>query len=243
MSDNISDVTLKKVQAASGLTFSLFLCLHLTNTFTANFGSLAYDGVQHIFRKFYQNPLCEAILLGSLVVHFVSSSISVYKRVTSSSPSTSEHSKDSIASYFSLTNFNPAKFHRLTGYFLSIFIGGHVIATRFLPLYFNFPVSFAYISSASIDYPFVFYPYYFLLGASGFYHLSYGMWRSFQIFQVKTPSILSPYRKPFKIAMATGALLVLSSILAFGGNYFAISDFELAPSRAYNNMLIQKVMG
>jgi len=48
MESLISEPTLKKIQAGSGMVFSTFLSLHLTNTIVSNNGQLFYDEIQRI---------------------------------------------------------------------------------------------------------------------------------------------------------------------------------------------------
>ena len=54
-----NESTLIKAQAISGGIFGTFLTLHLANAATGLFGHLMYNGVQKVFRVFYQHPLIE----------------------------------------------------------------------------------------------------------------------------------------------------------------------------------------
>lgn len=81
MESLISENTLAVLQAGSGLAFSSFLALHLTNALFAHGGDMAYDGVLDVFRYFYQNKFTEPVLIfGSLGLHIFSSSFRFYRR-------------------------------------------------------------------------------------------------------------------------------------------------------------------
>src|SRR5438132_702316 len=61
---------LARIQALSGLVFSLFLVLHLATTLSTLAGPGAYDAVQHVVRGWYQTvPVELAGVFGALGVH------------------------------------------------------------------------------------------------------------------------------------------------------------------------------
>lgn len=82
---NLDDKTLSKIQVASGGIFASFLGLHLINTMSALGGQLLYDGLQDVFRGYYQTKLAEPVLLGSLTVHMGVGVWKVYRRWTRAS--------------------------------------------------------------------------------------------------------------------------------------------------------------
>ena len=73
--DRIPDSTLNKIQAASGLAFSTYLALHLTNALAANQSQMLYDGVLDVFRVYYHHPVVEYTVIGGAVVVHVSASV------------------------------------------------------------------------------------------------------------------------------------------------------------------------
>eukprot|EP01089_Gocevia_fonbrunei_P013513 TRINITY_DN3470_c0_g1_i1.p1 TRINITY_DN3470_c0_g1~~TRINITY_DN3470_c0_g1_i1.p1 ORF type:complete len:301 (+),score=31.67 TRINITY_DN3470_c0_g1_i1:47-949(+) len=67
------------------------------------------------------------------------------------------------------------RLHRYTGYFLMAVIGGHIFATRVgFWYYLKSHADFSYIAHSLEVNPYIFTPYYVLLGCSGSYHLIYG---------------------------------------------------------------------
>lgn len=79
---NVYNVPLypKLTTAISGLAFGSFLSLHFVNTMSASFGPLGYEEVQTYLRQYYQHPLVEPLLFGSLGVHVCSGAYLWYKR-------------------------------------------------------------------------------------------------------------------------------------------------------------------
>ncbi|MFW2388905.1 MAG: hypothetical protein ACN4G0_11245 [Polyangiales bacterium] len=63
---------LARIQAVSGLLFSLFALVHLSNTALAVLGPDVYDAFQRSVRRVYQWPALELALVVTLVVHIVS---------------------------------------------------------------------------------------------------------------------------------------------------------------------------
>ena len=59
----------KKVQAASGAIFAVFVAIHLFNTALAAFGLTAYDTFQEAVRGIYQAFVVEVVLLSALTVY------------------------------------------------------------------------------------------------------------------------------------------------------------------------------
>lgn len=148
--------SVRKVQAASGAFFALFVAAHLVNTAFAAFGIAAYDGVQGALRIVYQAFVIEVALLAALGIHIVAG---ITRMVTE------RRRVRSIR----------AKWHRVAGIFLMIFIGGHIFAVRGPSWFYGVYPGFEGLAF-SIDYaPYYFFPYYFLLGVAGFYHALNGL--------------------------------------------------------------------
>ena len=104
-------MSLKQIQAATGLLFLLFVSLHLINTYLAALGPAVYDSAQSVLRNFYHFPPVEALVLAALVVHIVVGLVRIKvepKRVLTPR----------------------ARLHRYAGFFLLVVIGGHIAAVR-----------------------------------------------------------------------------------------------------------------
>jgi hypothetical protein len=177
-------------QAASGNLFGTFLALHLTNHATAIFGHLLYDGVLEFFRLYYQHPIVEpSMFILSLCVNRCSIArisccthghkLIKIPQTTKARRKTREHSFNLFPNltikHSSLCRVHEKNATLLTfSYILSAFIFGHVGATRIVPLLYNIPVDFGFLSFALEYSPLIFYPYYITFAASGLYHITYG---------------------------------------------------------------------
>jgi hypothetical protein len=96
----------------SGGIFSCYLTLHLTNFAAAGLGPLGYDEAMKFFRlelrfqffdvllnfyrKFYQHPIIEPIVIGSLVVHTVTGFYFAYERYKRESALSNDVHKKSV---------------------------------------------------------------------------------------------------------------------------------------------------
>jgi len=205
-----SQKTLSLIQVGSGVAFATFSTVHLVNTLSANFGYVAYNSLQGALRKFYQNPIVEIALAGALIAHVSTSIIKIWRR-----QKTSEKPLITM-------ELNPSSLHRYTGYFLVGVIGGHVAATRIIPLILKETVDFSLVSQTLIRWPYIFYPYYFLLATCGLYHTCYGLLRACSFFGIQVPTVLSTHRTLFRAFIGTTSVALGSSLLAFGGWYFPI---------------------
>lgn len=149
-------MTLKKIQAATGVLFAVFVIFHLLNTWLASFGPGAYDGLQAIGRWVYQFAPVEALLLAAVAVHAV---VGIMRIV--------QEPKRQLTTR--------ARWHRYAGFFLLAVIAGHVMAVRGPSWFYDVYPGFAGLSLSIHYLPAVFYPYYFLLALAGFYHAVNGL--------------------------------------------------------------------
>ena len=70
-----------RTQAASGMTFSVFLAIHLANNLLGSAGPATYAAFQAGARAFYQNPFFEfVVVLIPLVVHMLASIVRIVRR-------------------------------------------------------------------------------------------------------------------------------------------------------------------
>eukprot|EP01119_Soliformovum_irregulare_P006063 TRINITY_DN1780_c0_g1_i2.p1 TRINITY_DN1780_c0_g1~~TRINITY_DN1780_c0_g1_i2.p1 ORF type:complete len:251 (-),score=45.67 TRINITY_DN1780_c0_g1_i2:42-794(-) len=211
-------LSLHQIQALSGVAFSTFSSVHIITAISANFGPETYERVLRFFRIYYQHPLIEVTVVGaSLVTHVVSSSIIASRR---------ESKKTATNSPQKFKWLSPLGLHRLSGYYLNLSMVGHIVATRLRGYLFASPADFAFISLTLARWPLAgfFYPYYALLAISGVYHTAYGLASAKRTLTHKGPKWFKPGSTSFKVAVGTGCVAILSSILAFGGWYFPLPE-------------------
>ncbi len=192
---------LKQIQAGSGALFAVFVALHLVNTWLAGLGPAAYDGVQSVLRSVYQFAPVEALLLAALAVHLV---VGIMRIVTEPKRQLSTR----------------ARWHRYAGFFLALFIGGHILAVRGSSWFYDVYPGFEGLAFSVAAVPAYFYPYYFLLGTAGFYHALNGL-------SIALPRLGLSFRLPtsgLKVATLGAAALMTVSLLGFGGVLFDVGN-------------------
>ncbi len=192
---------LVRVQALSGLMFSLFLVVHLVNTALAAFGPESYDGFQHAMRKGYQyGPVELLVVLGPLFVH-VGCGLArmVQRRGQPRAPVNWE-----------------TRAHRWSAYYLLFFFIGHISATRGSSFFYGVFAGFEGVSWTFRWVPAYFWPYYSLLFISGAVHLIIGVKRALPALQL---GALPWPRSSRAVALtcALAAMLGLTGILHLGG--------------------------
>ena len=147
------------VQALTGLIFMLFVAVHLANTLLGIGGASAYDAFQELARRVYQHPVVEiTLVLLVLPLHILAgiSRARLRRRGITHNAST------------------PQRFHRIAGWFLVIFIFGHIAAVRLPSLLYDVYPRFEGVAFSIAWIPAYFYPYYLLLGLAGLYHATMG---------------------------------------------------------------------
>src|SRR5262249_33553628 len=150
----LSDRSLIRIQAVSGLAFAVFLCLHLANTALATAGQGRYDAFQGAARGFYQFPAIEiALVVGAATVHACASIARILRR------------RGRRAAPIPLR----PRLHRWSGYYLLLVLGGHCRATRGVGLFFGAPADFSFLNLSLSEWPWAFYPYYLLFAAAGLF--------------------------------------------------------------------------
>jgi hypothetical protein len=115
--------------------------------------------------------------------------------------------------------------HRRAGYALLAFFGVHVAATRLVPRMYGIHFEYSFVSAGLRDAPYLIYPLYIILGVSGFNHLLYGLNRALSnVFGFTLlPSNWRPGTARFAALTYVGVALVISTVVALGGNYFNVS--------------------
>lgn len=203
------DHRLVRIQALSGLVFAIFLSLHLVNVMASVLGPGVYDAFQVRIRPIYQFPLVEVgVLLAALVTHMVAGIMRLRRR-----PRSRDFGKLPLRT----------RMHRLSAYFLLVFVLGHFAATRMPSLLDEVWLGFAGLSFTLSWQPAYFYPYYLLLGLCGLYHGSYGTYLALRALGVRLPSI-TRLRARVYVPLAAAALLVVLGLLSMGGLLYPIED-------------------
>ena len=207
------DSTLRRLQAASGLVFGLFLALHLVNTWMAGISPALYDGVQRAIRPLYQSAVVEPVILAALLVHV---GVGLLRKLLGRQPPGSAR----------------ARWHRNAGVLVAVFVFGHVFAVRGASYLAGVYPEFAGLSFTLAHVPGYFYPYYLLFGAAALYHGLNGIgiaaarlgWR----IGMRTGVLVG--------ATAVGSALLLVALLGFGGLLYPIDD-------PYDNDYARLVLG
>lgn len=212
----MNNLKLARVQAVSGLLFSLFALVHLTNTAMAVLGVDTYNRYQSAVRGVYQWPVLELLLVATLVIHIVAGVLRIRARRQSKA-----------------TPRLRLRLHRYAGYYLALFVFGHMAATRLPALLADAPPFFGGVSFSLHFIPWLFYPYYGLLGMAGVYHLLYGIPAAFAALGVRVPQAVR--RGPgFWLPVGAGAMVIVMALLGFGGALYPIDDpFDNDFARAY----------
>jgi succinate dehydrogenase/fumarate reductase cytochrome b subunit len=192
---------LRKIQAASGAVFSLFLVVHLINTWIASVGAGAYDSVQQVLRQVYQFAPVEALILAALAVHMA---VGITRIVTEPPRQLSLR----------------ARLHRYSGFFLMVFIGGHIFAVRGSSWFYGVYPGFEGLAFSIDAVPGYFYPYYFLLALAGLYHGLNGL----GIASARLGWRLNVSSRVLQRVTAGGGFLTAMALLGFGGWFFEVGN-------------------
>ncbi len=200
---------LMRIQAISGLVFAAFVLLHLVNVMVSPFGPQLYDAFQVRIRPIYQNPVVElGVLLTALTVHIVVGVVRLRRR-----PRTKGWARLPLRT----------RLHRLSAYFLLLVIFGHITATRAPTLIDGIWIGFAGLSFSMEIMPFIFYPYYVLLGLCGLYHGGYGGYLALRSLGVGLPPVARLGRWA-TVPLGAAAVLIVLGVLSFGGWLYPIDD-------------------
>lgn len=199
----LSEATLARVQAWSGLTFGAFLGLHFINVLLAVLGPAVHDRVQSALRGAYQAPPVELVVVAlALVLHVGAGVLRARRRAKATADART-------------------RLHRRLGWVLAFVVVGHVAATRGPSLLLGIWPGFAGISFSLQWMPGWFYPYYFAFGLMGAAHLGIGVARSVRLL---TRRPLPGSRRAGVLGLVIFAAALLLALLAYGGVLFAVPD-------------------
>ena len=214
----VSLSTWKRIQAASGLTFGVFLILHFASHASLILGwDVGQQSLQNA-RRIYQNPVIEVTLLLAVLTHMVSNS-AVFLMRQDVIPK-KDGGKAPVAGAAELSR------HQFAGYFLVVLLLGHVVSTRISSLmYLDDPSQFDYtiITIMSDLVPFKLYTLKLMFfGMAASWHLIYGTWSA-----VATLRGRAVAGKPFPFLLKLVAMIanigVMLSVLSVGGAFYSIN--------------------
>eukprot|EP01111_Echinosteliopsis_oligospora_P016872 TRINITY_DN7145_c0_g1_i1.p1 TRINITY_DN7145_c0_g1~~TRINITY_DN7145_c0_g1_i1.p1 ORF type:complete len:260 (+),score=37.82 TRINITY_DN7145_c0_g1_i1:98-877(+) len=233
MQDQLPLSSLTKIQVGSGAVFATFTIVHLLNTISRTMGHLIYDEFQEWLRGIYQYPVIEITLASSLLIHISASMIKTQRKY------------GNIRLW--LNSFTPSirSLHRITGWILTAMIMNHIGNTRgfsLSPANVIFRPSSSYIGFSVKWWPYLFYPYYIILGTAGMIHTAIGLLYLPHLNDKPTslPPLITTYattkgRTKTRINMMgyglmAGVLVVGVSVFSFGG--VGLGDVALAKDDA-----------
>ncbi len=203
----MSDRNLLRIQAASGLAFAVFVAVHLVNLAFAGVSAEAYDGFQARARAVYQQPLVEAALVVLPLLVHAGAALARLRR----------------SGFRRTTRSWRSRLHRLTGYYLLLVIGGHVLATRSPSFLLGFHPGFAGLSFSLWWVPALFYPYYTLFALCGLYHLANGLGIAASVFGRPLPERVR-HGAGFWLPIGVAGTVLVVGVMALGGWLYEIPD-------------------
>ena len=204
----MSEKSLIRIQAVSGLIFSVFLVLHLLNTAAGALSQDVYDRFMAVARLYYQLPVVEIVgVVGAAVVHMGTGLARAWRRRSRRAP----------------TNLGwRVRLHRYSGYYLMLAFVGHVAATRG-PGLLGYPADLSFVHLSLAYAGVFFYPYYVLLGVGGAYHLTHGVIVALRALRVRLPAALVGRRSVAFGALAVlASMVVLTGVLGLGGHLYEV---------------------
>lgn len=146
---------MKRVHYISGLTITLFICLHLFNHIISVFGAESHIELMDKLRLVYRNPIAETILLATVLLQIISGLNLFFSK------------KKMVNGFY-------GKLQIWTGLYLAVFLFIHLGAVLtgryFLDLDTNFYFGVAGLNTFPIN--LIFIPYYGLAILSFFGHIS-----------------------------------------------------------------------
>jgi len=205
--------TLKKMSAASGLVFGIFLAMHLFAHYMLNLGYEQAQETMLAFRVIYQHPIFELSLAASLGVHMYSNTCLYLNRSKINAQVKKETDGKKPAGSAELTA------HRIAGYILSLSIFGHVFATRlgaFIMLPDSSVYDYGFVASVFEVVPFNLFPIYLcIFGMAGGWHLVYGT-RSAIAILTGSSVVGKPVPVPLKVVAMINHVAIVAGMVALG---------------------------
>ena len=224
---NLSALTLKKLSAASGLFFGIFLVLHFVSHVSVNLSMATGNANLKAVRQVYQNPLFETCLTMAIIIHMTSNTMIYLKR--QKVEAAGAHKKDGPKVDSPPHVSTELQWHRYAGYVLALSIFGHVGATRLAPMYFlgNDASSYDYgfLTTASRRFGFGFSVYLVVFAVAGAWHAAYGVRSALAILQGHS-TFGKAVPLVWKALALVAALLVANAVLIIGEMYYTVKITE-----------------
>jgi succinate dehydrogenase/fumarate reductase cytochrome b subunit len=250
MASSITTTTWRKLQAASGLIFGIFLVLHwISHISLLLLGSLeAGNETLHRMRSIYQSsPFSEANIALALVLHLISNTVLYLRRgQMEQNAAAKKQDDDKKSTTTASSSSSPAsaaapyipgslehKAHRYAGYLLSIFVFGHVLATRIAPRAFLNDQQYSkHYDYAAISLVFDHYRLqpkflmFFAMAAN--WHFVYGMRSALTTLLSNGRSSVTgtPFPIPLKTVVLSLHIFMIGSILALTGSVYGMADIQ-----------------
>ncbi|NVB41921.1 hypothetical protein G6O69_29085 [Pseudenhygromyxa sp. WMMC2535] len=207
-----------RLQAGSGLVFTLFLAAHLLMAVSAVFGQGPFDAILGGMRAVYDLPVVGLGLLATLAVHV-------------------------LAGWWRWAAFGRSKpkpkqevtrAHRLVGRVLSFVVVGHILGARG-PVWFGGLETDMSLVTYTLDHAgWFYYPYYAALFAAGAFHMIRGVQVAGGSLRLGLPAKAlrmsqTSWRRLAVVTLGLGALITV----AIGGSYYAVDRSSYAALTAY----------
>ncbi|MBX7083791.1 MAG: hypothetical protein K1X88_31565 [Nannocystaceae bacterium] len=211
---------LARLQAVTGLTFAVFLTVHLFALCASALGPGWYDGVQRSTQVVYRAAPYEwLLLLLPLLVHIVVGVMRMRRRPRRTAPLPWA-----------------VRLHRLSAWFLLAVIFGHAGATRGLQAVYDVDCGFAGVSFAMAWMPGFFTVYYALLAIAGLVHGVYGVSSALATLGVRVGAPTQVLRRA-AVPLVVIGLLAIAGVASFGGWLYAIPQpFDNDYARVYRDV-------
>lgn len=215
----LPETRIRRVQALSGMAFSIFLAMHLVNTVAGLAGADTYNSLQQGLQRVYQHPLFESLfIIAPLLIHATTGLVSFNN-----------------ARKLGLGKAGMQWWHSAAGLFLVAVVFMHMAATRGVGFFYNAPPGFDGVAFTLWWLPMLFYPYYLLLFLAGSYHMFYGI--GMLLARAGLASALA-VKRLVRILTACACIAACAALLAFGGHFFEVTaPYDNDYARVYGNAL------
>jgi hypothetical protein len=215
----------KDMQAISGLSFGVFLCMHLFSHYSLRLSFETANSHLLRFRTIYQHPVFEISLLLSLLLH-MTSNVQLYllRRKVAQGAKEKTNGKDAQGTTEGAAELSA---HRYAGYFLGLSLFGHVGATRLAPyMFLDDPSEYDYgfIKAVNDKVPYnLFAGYLCILGMAGGWHLIYGSLSAVSHL-LGSPLLGKPFPTSVKYFAMASHVFMINGIVALCGYHYAIDN-------------------
>jgi len=235
--DETSSASLIKIQAISGLVFSIFTTVHLVHQGVAVFGPGPYNEALDILRAVYKTHLFEIFGIHlPYAVHVLSGALRIWRR-----------SERRIKTGSKIVEDRWRTVHRYSGYVMLLGVSPHVISSnlpRWLSLNDTTFSTMAWLFSLN---QWIVPPLHVALAIGSVVHMTIGIWRSIHIIWPARPgkvplsdttpeelvpeensfsALLNPTSTSFKVIIALLSCCSVFGIIAMSGKMYSLRGIE-----------------